>query len=394
MTNISFRKEKLSIDLIGQQRFWIGIAAGVISAISLSLFFNYSREILRSLTGISSDLIILGANELLFFDYFFCLLASVMGLTYTIWIWMGNKNNKRRKDSLYKQLARINAMVMFWIILMVVARIATILPMVLITRPGYDNHLNLFENHWLLFVLIPIVVFMQNWFSVRLVYRARKWIFISFLLCLLAAFTLKMTTTVNQEILNQPYHQRFVSDYNFIDQEIATAAKEYGVEFDAKTIQVLRKWHTDKSVEQIASVKSAFSYDIPISMDTIILQKIIIRNFKTGHSDGHFYRRNSIENWHYALPKDILKQLNYFTNTSSQTKELFEVLKEQIDLVNTPKVDWGRSENDTHTERRRSIGARYNIPNEFIEQLKDVRAKLLEDNQYAVLAKDLPEIGQ
>ncbi|NLC50315.1 MAG: hypothetical protein GX762_08125, partial [Bacteroidales bacterium] len=81
MTDIRFRKDKLSIDLIGRQRFWIGIVAGVISAISLSLLFNYSREILRSLTGISSDLIILEPNELLFFDYFFCLLASVMGLS-------------------------------------------------------------------------------------------------------------------------------------------------------------------------------------------------------------------------------------------------------------------------------------------------------------------------
>ena len=393
MTDIRFRKDKLSIDLIGRQRFWIGIAAGVISAISLSLFFNYSREVLRSLTGISSDLIVLETNELLFFDYFFCLLASVMGLSYTIWIWMSNKNNKRRKDSLYKQLARTNAIVIFWIILMVVARFATLLPMVLITRPGYDNHLNLYENHWLLFVLIPIVVFMQNWFSVRLVYRARKWIFVSFLLCLLMAFTLKMTTTVNQDILNQPYHQRFATDYNYIEQEVTIAAKEYGVEFDTNTIQVLKKWHTEKSVEQIASVKRAFAKDKPVSMDTIILQKIIIRNYKEGRGDGNFHRRNSIENWHYALPKDILKQLNYFSNTTDEVKELFEVLKEQIALVNTPKVALGELNSGTHTERRRSIGAGYIIPSEFIEQLNEVRAKLLEDKQYAVFAKKLPEIN-
>lgn len=379
MTNIRFRKEKLSIDLIGRQRFWIGIAAGVISAISLSLFFNYSREILRSLTGISSDLIVLETNELLFFDYFFCLLASVMGHSYTIWIWMSNKNNKRRKGSLYKQLARTNAMVIFWIILMVVARFATLLPMVLITRPGYDNHLNLFEDHWLLFVLIPIVVFMQNWFSVRLVYRARKWIFVSFLLCLLLAFTLKMTTTVNQDLLNQPYHQRFATDYNYIDQEVATATKEYGVEFDTKTIEVLKKWHTNKSVEQIESVKLAFEKDKPVSMDTIILQKIIVRNYKKRRGDGRFYRRGSIENWHYALPMDILKQLSNYSNSSDEAKELVEVLKEQIVLVNTPEVDRDKYGSYTHTEIRRSFGAKYNIPQELVDQLREVRAKLLED---------------
>ena len=63
MTKIRFRKENISIQNIGRQRFWIGIVAGLISAISISLFFNHSRESLRLLTSMSADLLILKDNE-------------------------------------------------------------------------------------------------------------------------------------------------------------------------------------------------------------------------------------------------------------------------------------------------------------------------------------------
>jgi hypothetical protein len=273
---------------------------------------------------------------------------------------------------------------------MIISRFGSILPIVLFGTPGFDNHLHLYEEYWILFVLMPIVVFMQSWFTVRLVYQAGRWIFLSFLFCIFTAFTFQLTTTVNQEKLNSVYHQRFENDYNYIDQEIRIAKVKYGVDFDEQTIEILKKQITESSVEQIAMVKKAFSSDRPVSMDTIILQKIIVRNFKEG--GWYYYRRNSIENWRYALPNDILKQLDYFERSSNETKELFEILREMIELVNTPEIHWDKYQNFTQTERRRSLGARYNIPDTLIEQLIEVRTRLLEDDQYSDFSKDLKVI--
>lgn len=390
MTNIRFRKENISIQNIGRQRFWIGIVAGLISAISISLFFNHSRESLRLLTSMSADLMILKENELLFFNYFFSFLSTVLGLSITIWIWMLNKKHNRKKDRIYKQLSITNALLIFWVILMIISRFGSILPIVLFGTPGYDNHLNLYDEYWIFFVLIPIVVFMQSWFTVRLVYQSGRWILLSLIFCILTAFTIQLTTTVNQEKLNSAYHQRFEKDYNYIDQEIKIAKEKYGVDIDEQTIEILKKQITESSVEQIAMVKKAFSSDKPISMDTVILQKIIIRNFKEG--GWYYYRRNSLENWRYALPNDILKQLDYFDSSSNETKELFEILREMIDLVNTPEINWEEYQDFTETERRRSLGARYNIPDPLIEQLKEVRIQLLEDDRYSDFSKDLKVI--
>ena len=337
----------------------------------------------------SADLLILKENELLFFNYFFSFLSTVLGLSITVWIWMQNKKHNRRKDRIYKQLSTTNTLLIFWVILMIISRFGSILPIILYGTPGYDNHLNLYDEYWVLFVLIPIVVFMQSWFTVRLVYQAGRWIFLSLLFSIMTAFTLQLTTTVNQEKLNSAYHQRFEKDYNYIDEEIRIAKEKYGVNFEEQTIEVLKKQITESSVEQVAKVKNAFSVDRPVTMDSIILQKIIIRNFKEG---GWYYRRNSIENWRYALPIDILNQLDYFHRSSNETKEIFEILKEMIDLVNTPEIHWEEYQNYTETERRRSMGARYNIPAPLIEQLKEVRKKLLEDDQYPDFSQDLQVI--
>jgi len=391
MANIRFRKEKISIQNIGRQRFWIGIVAGLISAISISLFFNHSRESLRLLTSFRADLLILKGNELQFFNYFFSFLSTVLGLSITIWIWMQNKNHNRRKDIIYKQLSITNTLLFFWIILMIISRFGTILPIVLFGTTGYDDHLNLYEEFWILFVLIPIVVFLQSWFTVRLVYKAGKWILLSLLFCIITTFTLRLTTTVNQEKLNTAYHQRFESDYNYIDQEIKIAKEKYGIDFDKQTVEILKKQITESSVEQIASIKKSFSYDKPVSMDTIILQRIIIKNYKEGA--WTYFQRTSIKNWRYALPIDIQKQLDYFNRSSNETKELFEILKEMIELVNTPEIHWEEYQNYTETERRRSIGARYIIPNLLKEQLKEVRTSLLEDDRYSDISINLPEIN-
>ncbi len=388
---VKFRKEKISIQNIGKRRFWIGIISGLFSAIIISLTFNYFRELFRFFTTLSADLLILEKSELQFYNYFFASLASVLGLSITVGIWMTNNHHQRKKDRIYKQLSRANIYFTFWLILMMIARFGSVLPFILYGMPGYDNQLNLFEEYWLLFVLITIVVFFQNWFIVRLVYRSAKWIFYSFLICIAMTFVLNSTTSINQEILNNAYYKKFESDYNYIDQQINRAKIEYGIDFKESTIKILKKWRTESATEQVVNLKSIFSKNQKVSLDTIILQKIVIKNFK---ENGRYYRRNSIDNWRYALPKDILRQLELYDINSNESKELIEILKEQINLINTPEIDWEEYDKHTDTEIRKSFGIKYNVPKQIIEQLKRVRDSLSNDNKYYEISKNLPELEQ
>lgn len=389
MANISFRKERISVRHIGQLRFWIGVASGLFSAVIISLAFNYSRECFRYESTISSDLFILEAPEQLFFNYFFSALATVLGLSVSLWIWMGNRNHYRKNDRLYKQAAVTHASLIFWVILMVVARFGSILPLIFLGIP-WSECLPLYDDFWLMFVLIPLVVFLQNWFSVRMIYRAGRWILYTFLLCIPTTIALQFTTGVDQEKVNQAYYLKYQEDYQYIDEQISIAKTQYGVEFRGETIEILKKYISDNSSEQVARVKSAFASQRKVTMDTIIMQKIMVRNYKENFRK--IYDEYSTDFWDYAMPVDVLRQMGYFAADSHEIRELMEVLKEQIDLVNTPEIGWQDLKSHTDTEIRRSCLVKWHTPPVVLYQLERVRELLLKDARYSELAKQLPAI--
>jgi hypothetical protein len=127
-----------------------------------------------------------------------------------------------------------------------------------------------------------------------------------------------------------------------------------------------------------------------VSLDTIILQKIVVRNFKQIRK--RYWPKNNLENWHYALPVDILKQINLNKSNEKKLEELFELLKEQIDLVNINDSYLRENENYTRTDLRRYFGAKHNIPLVVITQLKEVRDSLMKVDKYQEFIKELPAI--
>ncbi|GAA4836992.1 hypothetical protein [Algivirga pacifica] len=382
-THKRISKNIISIEGIGEKRFWIGIAAGVITAFSISFTINYFRELFRIFTVLSADLLILEKEELLFFNLFFALCAAVLGLSITLWVWMSNHQHTHRMDNLYKQLSRTNILLIFWSILMVITRFGSMILLVLFGHAGYDNQLNLYEEFWLLFLLIPLVIFAQSWFVIRLIYRTGKWIILSFIACLAVTFTLYLTTTIDQDKFNTIYELKFEQEFQYIEEEITKADIHYGIKFSPKTITTLKKWHTEKAMQQMDDIKSAFSQEQSISLDTIILQKILIRNFKENHK--HYHRYYARESWYYAYPKDLLRQIYLAQNDQNKMNELCQVLKEQIDLINTDAINWEEYDQYNTTERRRSYSYRF-IPDAIIWELEEVRDSLrLIEEYYDIL---------
>ncbi|MCH8555512.1 MAG: hypothetical protein LAT76_10155 [Schleiferiaceae bacterium] len=386
----SYRKEKIAISTIGKERFWLGVAAGVVAAVAIALFFNYSRELLRMLTSRLSDLIVLPKAELVLTNFFFCLLSAVLGLSVTIGIWMQNKKHHRKRDRFFKHLANNQTQLVFWFTLLAVARLGSILPFVLFATPGYDNHFNLLETHWLLFVLIPAVVYMQSWFTVRLVYGAKGWMLRAIPLCFTVALLLQLTTTVNPEKLNALYNSIFEDANSFIDSERIRAQTLYDITFDDETITKLKQQHTVGAAKQIQAVKRAFSKKQAVALDTLLLQKIMIRNYKVAGEVIYFY--STMDNWPYANPEEVLQQLTYFNVDDNETSELIAIIQEMIALVNTPELFGGNIQSLSETEKRRYYGARYNIPRSISKALIAVRKQLLEDPRYSEFHAILPPV--
>lgn len=391
MNNIKFKKEKISIQNIGKKRFWFGIISGLISATTIALIFNRIREIIRLLTSLYQDLLFFEENELIFFNYFFVSLATVLGLSITIWVWMGNPINKRKKHNLFKQQARTYTLSFFWLVMFLLAQLSCLFIYFSVSEVnGYDLPINLYTENKLIFILIPIVIFIQNWFIVRRIYKTKKWIFKSLFISVITIFTLYKTTTIDQEILNNIYLKRYEVLYKYIKNTISKSKEKYGIKFNEQAIKTLEQRKTYNSFQQISNIKQSFANKKKVSLDTIIIQRIIIHNLKA--RDTYRYGDSlTLVNWKYALPKDIFKQIKYFKNNSNETNELFKTLKEVILLVNRSKIvfDGYRDFEETITEKDR-LELKVNVM--LVKQLIQVRDSLINLETYSELNKILPKI--
>jgi hypothetical protein len=394
MGKIKFSKDYISIQNIGLKRFWAGVAAGLFSSISLSLAFNYTREVYRLITSIEPDLLILDKQEYLFYDMFFASLSATLGFAIAVWIWMNNNNHLRKRDRINKQLARTYSLLGFWVFFGVVARFGTNLPIILYRTYGYDNHLNLHDDFWLIFVLIPIVVFFQSWLGVRLVYRPGKWIWLSLICCLTMSLVLFKTTGVDREIVNTNYFLRYETQLLYVESEVLNAQKEYGIKFDQKTISSLKKFSAESSLDQFESVRLAFRSGRKVNLDTIIMQKIILHNMKEGYWQ-YYWGRNDINNWRYPLPTEILKQIYFHGSGTPETGELFNILNLQIELANisltSPEYrnNWS---NLTLLEMQRVSYANFHLPEIIIEQLVSVLGELRSMPEYQPYIEKLDDL--
>ncbi len=375
-----FGKQTISISIIGKKRFRTGLIAGLITAVSLSFFIDYSRESLRIFSFLSQDLFTLSKTKAAFFDYFFASFSSVFGLGISLCIWLSNPRHYGKKERLYKNLAKTNIFAGIWIALMFIARYGTIIPIVLYSQRGYDNHLDLYNDGWLFFVLLPIVLFLNNWYVVRLVYKSGKWILYSFITVFILSLILANIKTVDRNVFNDAFENRNAYKYEYIEKEFKKASK-FGIKFNEKTKRILKQNYTESTLKQVADVQNAFNKNKKVSLDTLILEKIIIHHHKRKYL--YFYQRKEADkNWSYAYPEQIYEQIK-MSDDSISILYLFEILHEMIQPLNSKEIDWSSDSIklvDVLSDNEKRF-YKYNT-NTIVSRLQQVVAKLKSDKNY------------
>lgn len=376
---IKFRKDHISIKQIGLLRFWMGIALGLFTATVISMFFTHFDELFRFLGGARYDLYIPAPEITMFYDRFYSILAVSLGFSITMWIWLKARFGEDRKTLRRKRIAQTYILVIFWTVLLVFVRFSSILGVLL--GPMLDTEtINLHTEYALLFYLLPPVIFLQCWFEVRRIFLCGKWIFSSLLLCLIVAGTLSITTNVDQQIFNEQNEKRNQHEYDFMNREIARADSLYSIRFDEETVINFRNWYSPKTMEQIYFVQKAFGRDHNVSLDTIIMEKIIVHNIK---SAGYKSRANwTWHTWDYAYPRYLFKQIHLADKNSAEMTELFMLLNEEILLCNGPDTTGLSSDKLSNYEQRGVSYAFYNIPPVAIDRLIEVRDTLLSDTNF------------
>ncbi|PKP40062.1 MAG: hypothetical protein CVT96_10675 [Bacteroidetes bacterium HGW-Bacteroidetes-13] len=328
MSNIKFSKENISIQTIGIERFWIGLLTGLFTSVFFAYFLNVLWETFR-LFNLTANRSTEYPPEKTFIDSLFTgLFASVSGLSLAVWIWMNGQKELSKRRSFYAKISASHSLFLFWLYIFVFFdfwKLAVGLSMM--------DTFSLSEYYFLpsLFVM---VLFLQNGIWIRRSYKLGFWAVYALMGCLLLGLFLSETTRYDKTQMIDSYVNRYEKQNKYTDSILKLATQEHQIHFDAETVKMLKEFNSYRSWKQVSKLRIMFMSKAKVSLENIILEKIIVHNAKKALVDSYY-----VSTWHFASPYNIYQQLKFYNPEDPEAKELMLLLKEQIDFRNFPSVD-------------------------------------------------------
>jgi len=336
MNSAELTKEKLSIGLLGQKRFYIGLSIGLFLAILTYLFFGYFREILRALT-FDSDLLIPTETEFLVYNLFFAAVSVTIGFGVTVWFWFHGLFSSQRPR---RRINYISAYSIFWSMTLIyfVSKMGSNMAWLLFAMHGYDDHLNLSRDFPLLLFLLPTVLFLNIWTGIRLSFRSGGWFIKSLGAYIVLTAILAFSSPIDQSGLNDSWNE-YMAPYNqIVDNEIEKAQSK-GLRFSVKAVETIRFNRKERVVKQAKDLKERFKSNKPISTDSVVLELIAIKKTAVRTLDGDW--DDKAGRWPFALPRDVYRQIK-INDDSVRIDYLMEILTEYESIFKDDWEDWDR----------------------------------------------------
>ena len=324
-------KEKISVRLLGQKRFYIGLSIGLCLSMLTYLLFGYFREILRWQT-FDSDLLIPTDTEFLIYNFFFAAVSVTFGFGFTVWFWFHGLFSSQRPR---RRLNYISAYAIFWSMTLVyiVSKTGSNMTWLLFAMDGYDDHLNLSKEFPLLLFLLPTVLFLNMWTGIRFSFRSAGWLVKSLGVYIVLSAILAFSTPIDQSLLNNKWSE-YMAPYNqIVDNEIQTA-KSKGVNFSSRAVEIIRFNRKESVFKQVSNLKERFKNEKPIPTDTVVLELIAIKKTTTWALNGNWEGKARL--WPFALPRDVYKQI-LISDDSIKNDYLKEIFTEYESIF---KDDW------------------------------------------------------
>jgi hypothetical protein len=331
MLKKGFLKPRLTLELLSKTSFWRAIVFGLASSIILCLFLNFNREFFRFFSSLN-ELVHYSEEEYFFADIFYAAFSSVFGFGVTIYFWLKDLKLKRRFKFL-KMLALSNIFLFMILPLNAISRMGTVILMPLVNIPGYDRHLQLHLEFPIIFILVPIMMFLLYWQVIQRVFKTNFWMIKSLFVIIAWTLILFKGLSLDRSILDNSYRFSIRERLVNIGLEL-NKAKNAGVEFSPETIRSLEKFHTDSKLQMIEDVNAGFKLDKPLSIDTLILAKIILINLDhiKNFPPVVYHEEKWDMMWTYPLPEDVYGQLKFHRPNDIETRILFEILSEMVNI--------------------------------------------------------------
>ena len=315
-------KPRLTVAKIGKFRFWLGIGLGGLSATVFYVFTFYLLDFMMVMNvSMGGDLSIV-PTETSFFEKSFLIATSLtVGVTMMIrhWFMQATFHFQRSRKKITLRLSNYSVFLVY-----LVFYVASVFIRFSYLDIDFTKANQFIKYNSLLFI-IPLYLFFAAWTEVSRYFKTRNWIPYTFFISLFIITLLSFMDIKPQGFSGKAFLNMHAEEFKYIDSEVEKAKHEYDISFSEETINSLKQLRTENAFNQLEKVRLAFKTDGKVSLDTIILEKILIHNFKGFYKDSrHTYA--------YVFPFHVYKQLRKVAPTSQEATELLNILAEFHDL--------------------------------------------------------------
>jgi len=316
-------KPRLSIAKIGKTRFWTGIVLGIFSAFVLYSFIFCFFEIVNLMrVGMSLDIPLQSETALQFEHTLLLAIAIALGNHTMVRYWFSQPTFHFQK--IQKQVTlRIANYALFveylcWYMVAVFLRDWAAGHFLI----GYDTY----NAYGFLFYMIPAYLFLMVWTEVARFFNVWKWKGYSFVISLFCVISLSFIDLSEYRYATTVYENMYDEELFYVNNEITNAKENYGIDYEVETITTLKKLKTGDLQQLLLQTKQKFETNKKVRLKDIILQKILIHNFKSAHFEGYDIQ-------YYPDPVDVYAQLKKVAPTSHEATELVHILEEFYQLT-------------------------------------------------------------
>lgn len=207
MLKKGFIKQESTEIIHDKKRFIIALILSILFAFSFYSFFNVIREAIRlfSLTDFH-DIWWFSEKQNNFYNLFFASLSTVFGQSFAIQYYFDKPSFFYKKTKIRSSSVLNDQRVLNWYFLNCFSKIAfiSVLIFAMAFKGGFYS-LKIFPEYNFIFILIPVVLFLQSWLTLRLKFKnkVRKLMLISFLSISIISFGLSRIKYFNFSTLNE-----------------------------------------------------------------------------------------------------------------------------------------------------------------------------------------------
>lgn len=311
-------KPRLHISEIGKFRFWTGIALGIFHGLILYSFIFYFLEIVSVLkVGMFKD-ISFQSEEALYFEHTFLVaLAVTIGNHTMIRYWFSQPTfhfyKTRRQISLRILNYSLFIEYMSWYMIIVFLR-DVFSSQIIVGAAIYD----FYEE---LFYIVPVYLFLTSWTEVSRFFIVWKWKLYTLGISLFCIISLSFINLSSFSYAETEYKKIYEEELFYMQHQLETAEKTHEITYSDATITTLKTIESGELQKLLLATKQKFETNEKIALKDIILQKILIHNFKSANFEGYGIQ-------YYPDPIDVYSQLKKVTPKSAEATELLNILDE------------------------------------------------------------------